>query len=264
MTTAFGRIKERTPVENVQRYLHLLSRRESSGNVKGLRDPNKQNQCKNFFSQIKSFPSLSVAAVARIMSDLGVRANMDPTQWHGAYDCKDCGRKRLPAVEFSNKMVQRARAGDKVSCKKCAAERLERERLVAEAKRSDASEGTSSSTHVCAACGATKPASAFSRAQLNNKGADARCSACVRDAEACDAKDAKESVEKRLKEARAASAVAEATNAMGKLGVFAREAALEAELVTGLKPQRIGGRGRGGRGRGRSNPNSMLGRGGKK
>lgn len=200
------------------------------------------------------------------MSDLGVRANMDPTQWHGAYDCKDCGRKRLPAVEFSNKMVQRARAGDtKVSCKKCAAERLERERLDAEAKRNDASEGTSSSsTHVCAACGATKPASAFSRAQLNNKGADARCSACVRDAEARDAKDAKESVEKRLKEARAASAVAEATNAMGKLGVFAKEAALEAELVTGLKPQRIGGRGRGGRGRGRSNPNSMLGRGGKK
>ena len=213
---------------------------------------------------IDETPSLSVV-VALVMSDLGVRANMDPTQWHGAYDCKDCGRKRLPAVEFSNKMTQRARAGEKVSCKKCAAERLERERLDAEAKRSDASEGTSvSTTHVCAACGATKPASAFSRAQLNNKGADARCSACVRDAEALDAKDAKESLAKRLNEARTASAVAEATNAMGKLGVFAREAALEAELVTGLKPQRVGGRGRGGRGRGRSNPNSMLGRGGKK
>jgi hypothetical protein len=45
--------------------------------------------------------------------------------------------------------------------------------------------------------------------------------------------------------------------------VFAREAALEAELVTGLKPKKIaGGRGRG-RGRG-ANPNSMLGRGGRK
>lgn len=70
MTTAFGRINARTPVENVQCYLRLLSRRKSLGNVNGLRDPIKQNQCKNFFNQSKtiqsSFPSLS--AVARIIS----------------------------------------------------------------------------------------------------------------------------------------------------------------------------------------------------
>jgi len=40
------------------------------------------------------------------------------------------------------------------------------------------------------------------------------------------------------------------TNAPDKLKIFAREAALEAQAVTGLKPKKIGGGGGRGRGRG--------------
>ena len=48
------------------------------------------------------------------------------------------------------------------------------------------------------------------------------------------------------------------------LGDHVRETNLEAEAVTGLRAKFVGARGRG-RGRGRSaNPNSMLGRGGRK
>ena len=64
-------------------------------------------------------------------------------------------------------------------------------------------------------------------------------------------------MKKLLEEAREQSRKAELTNAPDKLKIFAREAALEAQAVTGLKPKKIGGargRGRGGRiggGRGR-------------
>jgi hypothetical protein len=40
-----------------------------------------------------------------------------------------------------------------------------------------------------------------------------------------------------------------------KFAAAAKEAAVEAEMVTGLKPKKIGGRGRG---RGGGNPNSRL------
>ena len=42
---------------------------------------------------------------ALTMTDLVVKANLDPTTWAGAFDCSACGRKRLPAVEFSKNMV---------------------------------------------------------------------------------------------------------------------------------------------------------------
>jgi hypothetical protein len=56
------------------------------------------------------------------------------------------------------------------------------------------------------------------------------------------------------------TAYAEATRAesggvAAKFAAAAKEAAVEAEMVTGLKPKKIGGRGRG---RGGGNPNSRL------
>lgn len=209
------------------------------------------------------------------MSDLGVRSGGDPTQWHGAFDCSACGRKRLPAVEFSQNMANKARKDPsaQIRCKKCTASAAEAERaLAAETAKLRVAEdgggdGAAAATHECAACKASKPADAFSRAQLNNKGpGKQRCRACCDAAEAEASASASASVDQRLAAARAASKKAEATDAPDKLAVFAREAALEAELVTGLKPQRVGGRGRGrgGRGRGGGNPNSMLGRGGRR
>jgi hypothetical protein len=201
------------------------------------------------------------------MSDLGVRSGMDPARWHGAFDCAGvCERKRLPAVEFSANMQAKKRRDPAaiVRCKKCTAEAAANERaLAAETAKlrvasdpSDANAGARpgdadpTASHACAACGESKPASAFSRAQLNNKGpGKQRCAACCAASEDAAASAAAASRDEKLAAAREASKRAEATNAPDKLAVFAREAALEAELVTGLKPQRVGGRGRG-RGRG--------------
>lgn len=194
------------------------------------------------------------------MSDLGVRANLDPTQWAGVFDCAGaCGRKRLPAVEFSKKMVARLQSGDTARCIKCVddAARAERERASASAASSDAPPAS------CSACGETKPASAFSKTQLRKEDSARTCAACA-SARASTPSDAG-AMKARLMEAREASARAEATNASDKLAVFAREASLEATAVTGLEAKFIGGRRGRGRGRGgRSNPNSMLGRGGRR
>ena len=85
---------------------------------------------------------------------------------------------------------------------------------------------------------------------MRNKGpGKQKCTKCASEADA-KANPKKADVKTLLEEAREASRKAELTNAPDKLKIFAREAALEAEAVTGLKPKRIGGRGRG-RGRGR-------------
>ena len=207
------------------------------------------------------------------MTSLGVTSGGDPSQWHGAFDCVACGRKRLLAVEFSASAVAKNRKDPSktMRCKKCTSEAEVNERALSmenaklKVKESESESGTPETTHECAKCGESKPALAFSNKQLNQKGpGKQRCRECCDAAEAAEASSSKTTTETKLKEAREASKHAELTNASDKLAVFAKEAALEAELVTGLKPQKIGGRGgRGGRGRGRgSNPNSMLGRGG--
>ena len=187
-------------------------------------------------------------------SALGVSANADPSQWHGSFDCAQCSRTSLPAMEFSAKMQQKRRADVRASikCKRCVESAQAAERALSAMRIAD-DDGT---LYACSVCKVEKPASGFSRAQLNSKSADARrCSTC-RDAEAANAAtNADAKVQAVLRDARAASAKADAT-----LADFAREAALEAELVMVLKPKKIsGGRGRG-RGRG-ANTNSMLGRG---
>ncbi len=203
-------------------------------------------------------------ALPSSMSDLGVRANLDPTTWAGTFVCAGpCGRERLPAVEFSKKMVARLRLGDTARCLACvdAAARAERERASANAAASNAPPAT------CSVCSETKPSSEFSKTQLRRGDGARRCARCARDeASGRDGGDAN-AMKARLMEAREASERAEATNARDKLAVFAREASLEATAVTGLEATFVGGRrgrGRGRGGRGRSNPNSMLGRGGRR
>ena len=53
---------------------------------------------------------------------LGVDTNLDPTAWHGQFDCSGpCKRARLPAVEFSNAQLKKIRAHPetKIVCAKC-------------------------------------------------------------------------------------------------------------------------------------------------
>ena len=187
-------------------------------------------------------------ALPSSMSDLGVRANLDPTTWAGTFVCAGpCGRERLPAVEFSKKMVARLRLGDTARCL--------------------ASASSNAPPATCSVCSETKPSSEFSKTQLRRGDGARRCARCARDeASGRDRGDAN-AMKARLMEAREASERAEATNARDKLAVFAREASLEATAVTGLEATFVGGRrgrGRGRGGRGRSNPNSMLGRGGRR
>lgn len=191
---------------------------------------------------------------------LGVETNSHPTSWHGAFSCSACARKRLPACEFSHAQVKKKRANENASlvCLRCS-EREEEETIqtttMAGLKIDEENKG--SALHECSKCKERKPETEFARSQLRNKGpGKQKCSKCASEADAI-ANPKGEDVKKLLEEAREQSRKAELTNAPDKLKIFAREAALEAQAVTGLKPKKIGGgrgRGRGGRiggGRGR-------------
>ena len=135
------------------------------------------------------------------MSDLGVRSGGDPTQRHGAFDCSACGRKRLPAVEFSQNMANKARKDPSAQIR-CNLHGV-RGGGGARARGGDgeacvAEDGNTVATHECAACKALKPADAFSRAQLNNKGPEQRCRECCDAAEAEASASASASVDQRL------------------------------------------------------------------
>ena len=110
-----------------------------------------------------------------------------------------------------------------------------------------AARGRGSTASLLLFCGGPSPRRLSRRSWLGP--GKQRCAACCAASEDAAASAAAASRDEKLAAAREASKRAEATNAPDKLAVFAREAALEAELVTGLKPQRVGGRGRG-RGRG--------------
>ena len=189
---------------------------------------------------------------------LGVETNLHPTSWHGAFSCSVCARKRLPACEFSQAQVKKKRANENASlvCLRCS-EREEEETIKTMAGLKMDEENKGSALHECSKCKELKPETEFARSQLRNKGpGKQKCSKCASEADVI-ANPKGEDVKKLLEEAREQSRKAELTNAPDKLKIFAREAALEAQAVTGLKPKKIGGgrgRGRGGRiggGRGR-------------
>jgi hypothetical protein len=189
---------------------------------------------------------------------LGVETDLHPTSWHGAFSCSVCARKRLPACEFSQAQVKKKRANENASlvCLRCS-EREEEETIKTMAGLKMDEENKGSALHECSKCKELKPETEFARSQLRNKGpGKQKCSKCASEADVI-ANPKGEDVKKLLEEAREQSRKAELTNAPDKLKIFAREAALEAQAVTGLKPKKIGGgrgRGRGGRiggGRGR-------------
>ena len=191
------------------------------------------------------------------------------SDWAGNFDCFECGRKRLTAQDFSKAQAEKRRKDEnaKISCKNCVSAKQEKERADAAARVADAGPketlaagDDADAEHVCSSCNVPRPASAYSRTQIMKGPTKQRCSECVAKAEAA-ATAANgaggEAHQAKLKEARAAAAKAEASgSAAEKLKASSQVAALEAELVTGLKPIKLGstrGRGRGGswRGRGR-------------
>ena len=152
-----------------------------------------------------------------------------------------------------------------MKCKKCVADAEAEERRVAkeraEKKKSADDSGTADGSNkeeitnvTCVACQKSLPADSFNRNQLSKGEGKSRCRACVEKAVQQEAASSKEGKEKKLEDAREAVRRAEKSgDVKEKLAAESKLAALEAEVVTGLKPLKLG-RGRGGRwsgGRGR-------------
>ena len=169
------------------------------------------------------------------------------------------------------------RDGKALKCKQCvaAAEAAERkaaqDRAEAKAKAAGAGAGVGSSAGAakndgdapvtCAACSKSLPPSSYNRNQLSKPPGKARCRSCVEEAVAKEAEGVASSKKERLEKAQ--KDLEDAKRRGDTKAIIAAEsvvAALEAEVVTGLKPVVLGrgsGRGgrwssgRGGRGRGR-------------
>ena len=198
------------------------------------------------------------------------------SQWSGNFDCSGpCRRKRLVGEEFSKKAMEKYRREGKVlKCKQCvaAAEAVERkaaqDRAEAKAKAcgDDSGEkevkggsmisggGGASSPPLqppvtCAACQQSLPPPSYNRNQLSKPSGQARCRSCVEEAVAKEAEAVKSTKQDRLEKAQRDLEDAKRSGDTKK--IIAAEsvlAALEAEVVTGLKPVMLGkGRGRGGR-----------------
>ena len=192
------------------------------------------------------------------------------SQWSGNFDCTGpCKRKRLVGEEFSKKALEKYRRdGKALKCKQCvaAAEAAERkaaqDRAEAKAKaKAEAggagagagaakSDGDASQPPVtCKACSKSLPASSYNRNQLSKPPGKARCRSCVEEAVAKEAAEVTSTKKERLEKAQ--KDLEDAKRRGDTKGIIAAEsvvAALEAEIVTGLKPVVLGkGRGRGGR-----------------
>lgn len=105
----------------------------------------------------------------------------------------------------------------------------------------------------CASCKETLDRTQYNQNQWNKGPDKSRCRGCVDRAVADEAEQAAQSKERAIEEARAAVEAAHKSGSpMAVLKAESVLAALEAEKVTGLKPQSMGGRGAGrGRGGGR-------------
>eukprot|EP00035_Acanthoeca_spectabilis_P011393 m.200400 g.200400 ORF g.200400 m.200400 type:complete len:191 (+) comp15335_c1_seq2:175-747(+) len=184
------------------------------------------------------------------------------TMWAGEFACSVCRRKRLPAAEFSKNQAARFRADPAaaIKCKKCVeAAAAAESTAAAKSAQSSVAGSLSADLHECAACQKSLPTAAFNKNQLRNKGpGKQRCQECVAAAGKAETSAADAASSAKLERLREDATRAEASGSSAqKLVTAAAACAAEAELVTGLKPIKLG-RGRGGRGgwRGRSRGSS--------
>lgn len=183
------------------------------------------------------------------VSHAGVAVN----NWAGDFECSVCKRKRLIASEFSKKMQEKRRnePGALLKCKRCVESAAK-----AELETAAASVVESGEPQACSMCKKTLASSKFTKPQLKKGPGKQRCVECVANAQEAEAHAKRADKESALAEAKRELARAEASGSTAqKLSASAKLAALEGELVTGLKPKVLGrGRARGrtsGRGRSR-------------
>jgi hypothetical protein len=187
----------------------------------------------------------------------GQRRAMDAVggQWAGNYDCSICRRKRLTASAFSRKQLEKHKHDEAAAlkCKDCVASEGEKERQQAAAATIGAQDPSSEGElFKCGVCSRKLHKSSFSKTQIQRSPEERKCVECTSKLEA--EADLAARAKRTEKLAKAQSETTFADEPRSKLAALSAESAAEAELVTGLKPIRLGRRGRGrgsGRGRGR-------------
>lgn len=210
--------------------------------------------CFSFFFSRVFAPCSEVPSHFKI--DIQMATPVVTDKWSGNFDCSICRRKRLIGSEFSKKALERFRkSGGPLKCKKCAAAQEEKEREAAAQKiELDAPSPAPKDPVNCSSCKKALDPSRFNRNQLSKK-EKARCRDCVENVIMEEEKNRKTSNEKKLSDLQ--SKVEEMKVSGDVAGLVQAEtelSAMEAEMVTGLKPQVLGRSGRGrykGRGRGR-------------
>lgn len=176
-------------------------------------------------------------------------------KWAGNFDCSICRRKRLIGSEFSKKALERYRkSGGPLKCKTCTAAQEEKEREAAARKIELDVSSEPKDPVICASCKKSLDPSQFNRNQLSKK-EKARCRECVENAILQEEKNRKSCTDEKLSSLRSkVEQMKVSGNIAGLVQAESELSAMEAERVTGLKPQVLGRGGRGryrGRGRGK-------------
>lgn len=176
-------------------------------------------------------------------------------KWAGNFDCSICRRKRLIGSEFSKKALERYRkSGGPLKCKTCTAAQEEKEREAAARKIELDVSSEPKDPVICSSCKKSLDPSQFNRNQLSKK-EKARCRECVENAILQEEKNRKSCTDEKLSSLRSkVEQMKVSGNIAGLVQAESELSAMEAERVTGLKPQVLGRGGRGryrGRGRGK-------------
>jgi hypothetical protein len=178
------------------------------------------------------------------------------SRWAGNFDCTVCRRKRLMADEFSKSSLDKYRkTGQALQCKPCVAKQEQEKRMEAARNKNnsnndddDDDDDDDNEKRTCALCNQLLSKDSYNRNQWSKPEGKSRCRSCVEKSikedenQQLNNKDGKiDGARKKLEELKL-SKTATAREIVAAESVVA---AFEAEKVTGLKPIRMGGRGRG-------------------
>ena len=200
------------------------------------------------------------------------------SKWAGNFDCTVCRRKRLMAEEFSKSSLEKYRkTGQALRCKQCTAKREQEKRAAAAREKADTVKSVTvdddrdetNEKRTCAGpCHNSLSKDAYNRNQWSKPEGKSRCRECVEIAVKEESKQQNSKKEDKIEDAQKKIAnlrLSKTTTAQQIVAAESELAAIEAEKVTGLKPIKLGGRGRGtrryGGGHGRGGSRGGSGRG---
>ena len=203
-------------------------------------------------------------------------------KWAGNFDCTVCRRKRLMAEEFSKSSIDKYRKTDgqeALRCKLCTAKQEQEKRAEANKKAGERTsnvvnkngdndnDNDNDDKRTCAGpCHKILSKDSYNRNQWSKPEGKSRCRECVERSVKEEATQQNTEKDGKIEKARKKVEDLKLSKKATVREIVAAEselAAVEAEKVTGLKPVRLGGRGRGTRsyGRGRGGGGRGSGRG---